>query len=70
MKGIYQRQPRKLKREVLEEMAGTMLTDVRAELGVSKSALLAAVKREGLRHLFPSRSESAVIYRYGYFGKN
>ena len=66
MKGQYLRKPRKLTRERLTELAGMIQSDVKAELKCSKSALIAAIKRENLRDMFPTRSEAQRIWRNGY----
>lgn len=67
-KGQYPRRSKKLHKETLIDMAGMIQVDIRAELECSKSSLQAAIKRYGIRHLFPKRAESIRISRRGYCG--
>ena len=67
-KGQYPRRSKKLHKELLEEMAGMIQVDIRAELECSKSSLQAAINRYDIRHLFPSRGDAIRISREGYCG--
>lgn len=69
--GIYPRRhyagKRLIKKEDLMEFKGMLMCDIAAELRCHRSKVERAIKRHGIRHLFPAHGgESQQVGRKGY----